>query len=113
VQNVDFSSETYIDAYIPQIVQPRYAFPILACDIDEVDQSLIGWNDPLESYDDSNIMFDMPYEGMKRSKKLNGDTRSYRMIRDHPDYSQLVDTSMEPAKKHPILFDIVKHWPPY
>lgn len=38
----------------------------------DVDQSLIGWNDPETSYDNYNIIFDVPYEGMKRSKRLKG-----------------------------------------
>jgi hypothetical protein len=40
-----------IFCYIPQIKLKSFPFPFLACNIDDMDQDLIGWSDPANSYD--------------------------------------------------------------
>ena len=44
-------------AYIPQIKAERFTFPLLVCDIDDVDVSLVGWNPHPSSYDEYNLIF--------------------------------------------------------
>lgn len=99
-------------------------YPLLACDIDHIPQTLIGWNDKDNSYDVHNMIFDVPYEGMKRKRlvleKTPGDTR----ISDHEDYQESSDYletqdvaeqdaaggELERVQPRPI-FSIVKHYP--
>lgn len=85
-QMIDFSSVPEIDGYVPQIQVSSSFFPLLACDVDDIDSSLIGWNDPGASYDEYNLIFDVPYEGMRRTSKIAGGTRRLNRISDHPDY---------------------------
>ena len=80
-----------------------FHFPLLTCDIDDIDVDLISWRNPNTnehtnphlSFDDYNLIFDVPYEGMKRSKNM--ESRS--------------DMSTEQEKIRPI-FNVVKQWPP-
>ena len=107
-QKIDFSNVKDIDGYIPQVKGP-YAYPLLACNIDDVDQSLIGWNDPGTSYDKYNMILDVPYEDMKRSQIIEGSTRHYVRIKNHPEYTESPNDGSE--EERPI-FRIVKHWSP-
>jgi hypothetical protein len=107
-QHVDFSSVPDIDGYIPQIKVGSYAYPLIAADIDYIDQSLIGWNDPGRAYDESNMLFDVNF-GDRRVKreKIVGSTRHNKMIKDHKDFKELlVDDDTK------LIFSIVKQWKP-
>lgn len=129
-QRVDFSSLTEKAAYVPQIKLIGRPFPYLACNIDHLDQDLIGWNDPARSYDYYNLIFDVPYPGMPRKKRIKGNTRDTRQIDDQSEFNmnpthfdsedkgnvtvQGDDTGVEVTKdntKFPI-FSTVKHYPP-
>lgn len=75
-QHIDFSCNEEIYGYVPQIIIPGEPFPFLCCDVDDVDQDLIGWNDPTTSYDIHNLIFDVPWDGMNRTKTVSFNTRS-------------------------------------
>lgn len=105
-QNIDFSNVKGIEAYIPQILIGSYAFPLLACNIDDVDQKYIGWNDPGTSYDEYNMLFDIKYSGLKRSEKIAGSTRHYDKIHNHKNFrdSDNADKTSKP------IYSIVKQY---
>lgn len=105
-QSIDFSSVPDIDGYVPQVKVSSSFFPLLACDVDDIDTSLIGWNDPGTSYDEYNLIFDVPYENMRRSKKITGGTRRLTRISDHPEYKL---NEGNKADATPI-FSIMKHY---
>lgn len=67
-QKIDFSNVPEISAYIPQIRNRNFPWPLLACDIDGVPDTLIGWTDSHNSYDVHNLIYDVPYEGSKRKR---------------------------------------------
>jgi len=46
-QHIDFSSNPEITAYVPQIKRGGFPFPILACDVDEIDQ--VGIEKPIHA----------------------------------------------------------------
>jgi hypothetical protein len=83
------------------LVVPGFHFPLLACDIDDIDVDLVSWRNPNSdatakpylAYDDYNLIFDVPYEGMDRSKNTER-------------------TEKSTSKKSQRVFSIVKHWPP-
>eukprot|EP00814_Leptocylindrus_danicus_P011095 CAMPEP_0116013814 /NCGR_PEP_ID=MMETSP0321-20121206/5937_1 /TAXON_ID=163516 /ORGANISM="Leptocylindrus danicus var. danicus, Strain B650" /LENGTH=226 /DNA_ID=CAMNT_0003483409 /DNA_START=253 /DNA_END=930 /DNA_ORIENTATION=+ len=68
VQNIDFSSVNEIFGYVPQAKLPEFDHPLLLCDVDEVDHGLIGYDLRNQSYDRYNIIYDVPFEGMKRRR---------------------------------------------
>lgn len=105
-QHIDFSN-LEVAGYIPQIREPSLAYPLIACDIDEIPQSLLGFHVPDESIDNYNVIFDVPYEGMKRTK-IQSSTREVTLLSEHESYE--VTTKYQSAVERPI-FDIVKHWP--
>lgn len=82
---------------------PGFHFPLLACDIDDIDVDLISWRNPNANntshphlnYDDYNLIFDVPYEGMKRTKNVTSSTVK----------------SPEHQDTHHV-FSIVKQWRP-
>jgi hypothetical protein len=98
----DFSSVIGVEtfAYIPQLEAPGLGFPLLVCNIDDIDVELIGWKDPNRTdeieqhrYDSRNMIFDVAHEGLHRPR--------FGPI-EHSDES----------KKHRPIFSIVKHYPP-
>mmetsp|Transcript_12868 Transcript_12868/g.19940 ORF Transcript_12868/g.19940 Transcript_12868/m.19940 type:complete len:954 (+) Transcript_12868:123-2984(+) len=66
---IDFQNVAGISVYIPQFKLGALQFPILACDVDHVNNEWIGWNDEADpSFDNHNVIFDIPYEGLSRNK---------------------------------------------
>lgn len=101
-QHKDFSSGVGIETfgYIPQLVVPGFHFPLLVCDVDGIDVKLIGWKDPNKrdrddehrSYDDHNLIFDVPNESVSRSRNKKETRSGQRTV--------------------PRIFSVVKHYPP-
>jgi hypothetical protein len=98
----DFSSGIGMEsfAYIPQLEVPSLGFPLLACNIDDIDVRLIGWKDPNRSdenehhrYDSRNIIFDVANEKLHRSR------------------FGTIEQSFDRKSDRPI-FSLVKHYPP-
>jgi len=56
-----YSDQKHIQAYIPQVPHRFFPFPLLACDIDDVDVSHIGWTDPLRDHQYYNLNNDVDY----------------------------------------------------
>lgn len=81
---------------------PGFHFPLLACNIDNIDVRLIGWkdpnchntSDPHRNYDSHNMIYDVP--GVYRSRSETGNESS--MPREE--------------KKDRPVFSVVKHYPP-
>jgi len=61
-QFIDFTCVSEIYAYIPQVIDECFQYPLLACDLDNVDDNLIYWEDGDRSYDYWNMMYDVPGE---------------------------------------------------
>ena len=119
-QHIDFSANTEIFGYVPQIKWPGFPFPFLACDVDTIDQSLIGWNDPTRSYDYYNLMFDIPYEGMPRKKIIYENTRNTTRIANQSEFFANSSHMIKQARKEAEdshrqarpIFSIIKDYPP-
>jgi len=45
-QNICFSNVEAIDSYIPQVHSSQFAYPLILCDIEGLDENLFNWNDP-------------------------------------------------------------------
>lgn len=113
MQYIDFSSNPEIFGYIPQVRVGGFPFPCLCCDIDSIDQSLIGWNDPTKSYDYYNLIFDVPWKGMPRTKLIEGNTRSRTIIRNQSGYIENSQREgVTPLQEVKPIFSIVQHYPP-
>ena len=111
-QRVDFSSLPDKAAFVPQIKLINRPFPYLACDIDQLDQDLVGWNDPGRSYDYYNLIFDVPYPGMTRKKRIKGNTRDTNYIQDQSEYSVSASERADRSTARKPIFSIIKHYPP-
>ncbi len=48
-----------VQAYIPQIIENGFEYPLIACDIDEIEESLLGWNDHLYGFSRHNLTNDV------------------------------------------------------
>ena len=126
-QHIDFSSNPEIFAYVPQIKQIGQPFPYLVCDIDDIDQGLIGWNDSSRSYDFYNLIFDIPHKTLRRTEILEGNTRGVTTIAEHGDYNddgsprEVKSTGTNPSQsgyevsknksKGRPIYSIIKHYP--
>ena len=98
-------------AYIPQIKAERFTFPLLVCDIDDVDISLVGWNPHPSSYDEYNLIFEC-FEAKKR-RAVNTSIKRKRGSTIGKTIADLIsndnDAKTPPSHK---FFSIVKHWQP-
>ena len=120
VQRIDFSCNPEIFAYVPQIKLPSFPFPFLACDIDDIYQELVGWTDSAKSYDYYNLMFDVPYEGMRRTERMNSNTRGKGQISDNKSYKKseveggviVGENGVEVEESRRPIFSVIKHYPP-
>mmetsp|Transcript_26866 Transcript_26866/g.41186 ORF Transcript_26866/g.41186 Transcript_26866/m.41186 type:complete len:253 (+) Transcript_26866:134-892(+) len=111
-QHIDFGGVEEIFGYVPQIPVGGFPFPLLACDIDDVDQNLVGWNDRQNSYDIHNLIFDVPYAGMRRTKRIEENTRGTPTLKENSAYLLNSQRSFptEQGLDNPI-FSIVKQYP--
>jgi hypothetical protein len=82
-QGISYSDVESRSAYIPQVVSPFFAYPLIACNTAQVDEELYEWKDPDRTYS--------YYDLSKDARKL------------------LVGIEVEEN----IGFTIVKHWPPH
>jgi hypothetical protein len=111
-QHIDYSSNDDIHLYIPQIRRGGMQFPLLACDVDHIDHSLIGWTDPVRSYDYWNMIYDIPWDGMPRQKveEHGGGANSPSAAATRPA------TPEKPLSEFSVptkpIFSIVKYYPP-
>jgi hypothetical protein len=133
-QNIDFSSNPEIFAYVPQLKFGGHPFPYLCCDIDDLDQDLIGWNDTSHSYDYYNLLFEIPHRSLRRSATIDSNTRDFNKIADSPEYNEALASSLQSRERTSIdlnpeggtgvevnahqtgerktpLYSIVKHYP--
>lgn len=61
-QRIDFSSIKHlheIHGYIPQTRVEGFDYPFLACDIQGVDEGLVGWKDQFRGFDPHNLICDV------------------------------------------------------
>lgn len=99
---IDFSFVQTILAYVPQVQDPSYAYPLLACDIDDIEERFIGWKDPDNNFDFHNLIYDVPYEGMKRSPQPTNKELSYALEQN------VTIGELSSESKH--IFDYMKYW---
>jgi len=118
-QHIDFSSNPDIFAYVPQIKRVSQPFPYLVCDIDDIDQGLVGWNDPAHSYDFYNLIFDVPHKSLRRTKIIEENTRDTTTIAQQDAYNDeefiqnpLSRNAASPGNQagRPI-YSIIRHYP--
>lgn len=47
-----FTEQEHINAYVPQVENRRFSYPLLACDgVNRINHNNIGWTDPVHSHD--------------------------------------------------------------
>jgi hypothetical protein len=54
-----FSKQKHISAYIPQVHQRHFAFPLIAADLSTFDGQHLGWNDPFLDHGYYNLQDDI------------------------------------------------------
>lgn len=74
---IDYSSVPTIFAYIPQIEVPGFMFPLIACDINDIDGDHVYWRNPNRPHGYYSIVNDVPDTSDQR--KMN-----YSMIKYYP-----------------------------
>jgi len=106
-QYIDFSCNEEIFGYVPQVDVKGLQFPLLACDIDDIDSNLIYWEDDENGFDFWNIIYDVSgYRGQKRS--VFGDCdESDEESNGNDRYDHKKESSLGP------VFSTVTHYPPW
>jgi len=95
-----------IKLYVPQTEIDGYMFPFLLCDVDEIDEEMIGWSDPDSDYDAHNIIFDIPQIAEKKSASRELSTDDAFVSDTNEDQFEVVDGNDAP------IFSIIKSWDP-
>lgn len=97
---IDFHNVAEISAYVPQFKIGAFQYPVLACNVDNFVKTWIGWTDPTApSYDQHNVIFDVPTEGMRQKTDRGMD------LEDSPGD----EVELSTHDKWPI-YSIVKSW---
>lgn len=60
VSKAPFSEVEEIYAYVPQVRVPDMPMPVLIANVNDIDSSLIGWDDPHFGVNAHNIIYDIP-----------------------------------------------------
>jgi hypothetical protein len=81
-QEINFSDVPSISAYVPQIESPVFAYPLVACSIEGLDEDLFDWTDP-----------DRPF-------------CFYDLTKDAEVLLRGQDVSSK------VVFSQIRHWPP-
>lgn len=122
-QKIDFSNVVEISAYVPQIRIRFFPYPLLACDIDDIPETLIGWSDTHNDHDIHNLIYDIPYEGSKRAKRTPSPTKAPASDSEHEDQGDKAaaaneeeatqDATADPTNDIPKwpIYSIVKYYP--
>jgi len=112
VQDIDFSSNVEIFAYVPQVVRGGQNLPFLCCDVDDFDENMIAWADLNNSYDYHNLIFDVPHKSLRRQEPTDDEGEEFdnkEMFGFH--------RARYPGKELPKLdyansiYSLVKHYP--
>jgi hypothetical protein len=81
-QNIAFSDVPSINGYVPQVVSAVFSYPLLACNIEHIDEELLEWTDP-----------DRPHS-------------FYDLTKD----AEVLLRGMDLSSK--VVFSQICHWPP-
>jgi hypothetical protein len=102
-----------IFAYVPQFKLVGQPFPYICCNIDDIDQGMIGWNDAAHGYDHYNLIFEVPHKSLLRTKTIDENTRGTITIAEQDEY-EIVQAGFEgngaSARARPI-YSQIKHYP--
>jgi len=76
------------------------------------EQALIGWNDEKHSYDRHNLIFDVPFLGLHRSKRVSSiGPVSEAGLKESLAGSEWESLPATESEQDPV-FSIVRHYPP-
>lgn len=103
-----FSQVKEIYGYVPQKKIEGFPFPSLLCDVKEIDEGLIGWTDPNNSYDHHNLIFAVP----KIVRRYRGRIVDNKFIAVRGNYDDDDNDDGEEEDDDYPIFSIVKNWPP-
>ncbi len=48
-----------VQAYIPQIIENGFEYPLIACDISDIEECLLGWHDHIYGFGRHNLTNDL------------------------------------------------------
>lgn len=109
-QHIDFSSNVEIFGYVPEIKRTAQTFPFLCCDTDDMNEDLIGWIDPTKSFDYHNLIFDVPHESLRRTKRCElSDDIGVEMAGFHRSRRS---GSRKELGYETSIYSVIKHYPP-
>lgn len=97
-----FSDINEIGGYVPQVIISGYVYPLLLCDIDNIDEEYLEWCDPYSNYDEHNIIFDIPRiaEAKRKLRIVHADSMvSSNTVEGHQNQEE---------EEMPCIFSIVK-----
>eukprot|EP00586_Coscinodiscus_wailesii_P003443 CAMPEP_0172485718 /NCGR_PEP_ID=MMETSP1066-20121228/13867_1 /TAXON_ID=671091 /ORGANISM="Coscinodiscus wailesii, Strain CCMP2513" /LENGTH=987 /DNA_ID=CAMNT_0013251149 /DNA_START=47 /DNA_END=3010 /DNA_ORIENTATION=- len=81
-EGTTFSNCRDIEAYIPEIRVSQIPFPLLACDISDIDTQFLGWEDPDRSFEFYNLLNDM--ERFLEDKEITGGQVNFSTVKYWP-----------------------------
>jgi len=84
-QNIPFSKVASRSAYIPQVASPLFAYPLVACNTDKIDEELYDWEDSDRDY----RYYDLSKDAKKLLSGLNvEEPPGFSVVRHYPPPSE-------------------------
>ena len=76
-----------VDGYVPMVRVPGFSFPLLLCNIDEVDPEYVGWCDIKHGYKRHNLVEDVANMLKRADPKWKGSNITDLMFSTVKDWS--------------------------
>lgn len=105
-----FSSIPEVSGYIPQVSVDGYQFPFLLCDIDYISNDLLSWDDPYNSYDFWNLIYDIPEVAERKRKERELTTNNAYVGNDGVKKLTKMESVRTAAAQNAKLLSIVQDW---
>jgi len=112
VQDIDFSSNVEIFAYVPEVKRSGQLLPFLCCDVDDFDENMISWIDPNKAYDHHNLIFDVPHKSLRRTAVTDDEGIAF----DHKEMfgfhrARYPGNELAKLDYASSIYSLVKHYP--
>jgi len=99
--NIDFDEVKNIRAYVPQLKEKGFDYPIILCDICDINPNLLGWKDPFNGYEPHNITNDLSQ--ILKEYQLPKDKKVFSIIKQYPALSSNSQMYHDKRPRLPVL----------
>jgi len=107
---IQFGKVANINGYIPQVKIRGFGLPFLICDVHDIKEGLIGWKDPMGTYDQHNMIFDVQTILEIEREELAANAKEVVSIGGNSETVSFHESTLKIDLCVSYLFSSVKSW---